>query len=93
MAKSSRPFLNFVAGADSDFLASDHKEPAAIISGVMRSKALTVDRLLVVIQAFCPGFHTGNLEAPFNVDGAEVVLYRLFSGSVGRVFVQKAIGL
>ena len=83
--------MTLVAGADSDFLASDHQEPAGIISDLMRSKSLTVERLLVCIQAFCPGFDTSNLDAPFNVDDSVVVLYRLFSGSIGRVFVQNAI--
>ena len=68
MAKSMRELLTCVAGAGDDFLASDHKEPAGIISDLMRSKSLTVERLLVCIQAFCPGFDTSNLDAPFNVD-------------------------
>ena len=79
MAKSMRELLTCVAGAGDDFLASDHKEPAGIISDLMRSKSLTVERLLVCIQAFCPGFDTSNLDAPFNVDDSVVVFYRLFS--------------
>ena len=44
MAKSMRELLTCVAGAGADFLASDHKEPAGVISDLMRSKSLTVER-------------------------------------------------